>query len=213
LIPDSAKTILDVGCGEGLLGEQLLQRGAQTVVGVELHPAAASRARHRLTAVIQGNIETDPLPWAPGTFDAVICADILEHLVDPWTTLRKLAAYLTPDGMLIASIPNARYLALIAGLVDGHWTYQSEGLLDFGHLRFFTLSEITSLVDQAGLRLTKLLANMGPLYTRYQNTPSRQEIRLGRLCITDVGPEEFIEFFVFQYLIQATRTAYREAGA
>ncbi len=202
-IPESAKAVLDVGCGEGFFGEQLRHRGATTVAGIEFDEAAAAAARTRLTQVVQGDIQTVPLPFEPGSFDAVVCADVLEHLTDPWRTLTRLRTYLAPGGLLVASIPNARYISLIAHLADGHWTYQSSGLLDRDHLRFFTLAEIRDLLGRAGFRLTDLGANMGEAYGQYKNQADKRELRYGRVHIRDLTPEEFIHFFVFQYVVQA----------
>lgn len=203
LIPKTAMRILDVGCGEGMLGEGLLQRGAERVIGIEKEPKAAHTARKRLTQVIEGDIEDLSVSLDLGQFDAIICADVLEHLVDPWGVLERLARHLSPDGHVIASIPNARYLALVDHLVNGHWTYQPSGLLDKSHLRFFTLSEIRRIFADAGLSITALHANLGPIYSQFKDLPNKQEIRFGRLHIKRLSLEEFNEFFVFQYLVQA----------
>jgi len=203
LIPGSAKRILEVGCGEGVLGESLLRRGADTVVGIELDPAAASEARRRLTQVIEQDVEEVSFSFTHKGFDAIICADVLEHLVDPWETLKSLASCLMSDGRLIVSIPNVRYLALVDHLANGNWTYSSSGLLDAGHLRFFTLAEINKMFEKAGLTITALHGNMGPLYADFKDQPQKNEIRFGRVHIRDLTLEEFNEFFVFQYLVQA----------
>jgi len=203
LIPQTAKRILDVGCGEGMFGERLLQSGVEEVVGVEKDPMAAQIAGNRLTNVIEGDVESLVEGLNPSYFDAIICADVLEHLLDPWRTLKALGRCLSHGGCLIASIPNTRYLALIDHLVNGHWTYQSSGLLDKTHLRFFTLSEIEKMFINAGLSIKALHGNIGPLYSKFKDQPDKQEIRFGRLHIKGLRLEEFNEFFVFQYLVQA----------
>jgi 2-polyprenyl-3-methyl-5-hydroxy-6-metoxy-1,4-benzoquinol methylase len=203
LIPETAMKILDVGCGEGMLGEYLLQRGAQTVIGVENNPGAAQSARSRLTRVIEEDVEALSFASDLGHFDAIICADVLEHLMDPWGVLKRLAQCISQDGYLIASIPNTRYLALINHLVNGHWTYDSSGLLDQTHLRFFTLAEIKEMFVKAGLSITALHGNLGPLYSDFKDRPDKGEICFDRLHIKGLSIEEFNEFLVFQYLIQA----------
>lgn len=203
LIPDTAMRILDVGCGEGMLGGCLLQRGAETVIGVEKDPGAAQSARRRLTQVIEENIEALSFSLGLGYFDAIICADVLEHLIDPWGVLKRLARCLSHNGYLIASIPNTRYLALVDRLVNGHWTYESSGLLDETHLRFFTLSGIKEMFVKAGLSITALHGNFGPLYSEFKGQTNKGEIRFGSLYIRGLRFEEFNEFFVFQYLVQA----------
>jgi len=203
LIPETAMRILDVGCGEGMLGELLRQRGAKEVIGIEKDPLAAGNARKRLNQVIEGDVETLVPRLHHGYFDIIICADVLEHLVDPWGVLKRLAQCISHGGYLVSSIPNSRYLALIDHLVNGHWTYQSSGLLDKTHLRFFTLSEINDMFSNAGFSITALHGNMGPLYPEFKDQDNKGEIRFGRLHIKGLTPEEFNEFFVFQYLVQA----------
>jgi len=203
LIPETAKRVLDVGCGEGILGEQILHRGAEEVVGIEKVPSAARRASKRLSHIIEGDIENLVSRLERGAFDAVVCADVLEHLIDPWGVLQQLTRCLSQNGYLIASIPNARYLALIDHLINGHWTYQASGLLDRTHLRFFTLSEIKEMFSKAGLSITDLHVNPGILYHRFKDQPDKRDIRFGRLHIQGLTRQEFGEFFVFQYLVQA----------
>src|SRR4051794_25312651 len=87
LVPVHCRRVLDVGCGAGYLGECLRRRGHH-VTGLELLPEVATRARCRLDAVVVADADVG-LPFAPASFDAVIFADVLEHLVDPWNTLRQ----------------------------------------------------------------------------------------------------------------------------
>ena len=90
-IPDSARRILDVGCGIGALGEALkTARGTDIeVVGVELDAEAGERAAANIDKVIIGNIEEIELPFEKGYFDCIIFGDILEHAVNPWDLLNK----------------------------------------------------------------------------------------------------------------------------
>ena len=98
LIPETARAVLDIGCGAGRLGEALKAREQAEVVGIELNEAAAMAARQRLDQVFVGDIEALDLPFPPGRFDAIVCGDILEHLRDPDHLLRQARAWLTPDG-------------------------------------------------------------------------------------------------------------------
>jgi 2-polyprenyl-3-methyl-5-hydroxy-6-metoxy-1,4-benzoquinol methylase len=145
LVPTTARRVLDVGCGAGRLGEALKGRQQAAVVGIELNEAAAAQARQRLNQVLEGDVECISLPFAPGAFDAIVCGDILEHLREPERLLRRAREWLAPDGRLIASIPNVRHRSVVCSLLQGNWTYESAGLLDHTHLRFFTRREIEKL--------------------------------------------------------------------
>ena len=87
-VPTTATRVLDLGCATGATGAALKQRQAAHVTGIELEPEYAEEARSRLDAVITGDVAQ--AHETLGTFDALIAADILEHLSDPWTTLRAL---------------------------------------------------------------------------------------------------------------------------
>jgi SAM-dependent methyltransferase len=165
LVPASAERVLDVGCGKGQLGGLLRQRG-RYVCGIELIPAIAVEAALHLDEVITGDVETVQLPWAAASFDVVICGDVLEHLIDPWQVTRHLARLLVPGGRLIASIPNVQNYRVIRSLIRGRWDYRERGILDHGHLRFFTLRTIEKLFEQAGLEVVSCQARWSPTVLR-----------------------------------------------
>ncbi len=152
LVPAECRRVLDVGCAAGRLGGLLRSRGHH-VTGIELIPDAAEQAWLCLDDVHVGDIEADGFPFVRESFDAVLFADVLEHLIDPWRVLRESAELLAPGGRIIASVPNLQNLDVLRRLVRGRWQYRERGITDFGHLRFFTLHTIRHLFKQAGLRL------------------------------------------------------------
>jgi 2-polyprenyl-3-methyl-5-hydroxy-6-metoxy-1,4-benzoquinol methylase len=91
------------------------------------------------------NIEAADLGIEPGTVDCLVYGDVLEHMVDPWSLLRRQAAWLRPQGMVLACIPNVQHWSMFMRLLHGNWRYEEEGLLDRTHLRFFTLESISQL--------------------------------------------------------------------
>ena len=87
--------ILEIGCGTGsTLALAKRQSKARLTVGVEFDQASAAMAREHLDMVVEGNVETVELPFSPAQFDVLIMSEVLEHLIDPWTTLRKLRPFL-----------------------------------------------------------------------------------------------------------------------
>jgi SAM-dependent methyltransferase len=186
LVPSECRRVLEVGCGAGELGRLLKQRG-HYVASVELVPEAAETARRHLDHVVTADVETDGLSFTPGSFDAVIFADVLEHMIDPWRVLREGAALLSPGGCVIASIPNVQNLDVVWRLVRGRWDYRERGILDRGHLRFFTLHGIHSLFEQAGL-------SMDHVGFRYRRTWLRET-----LAFLTAGRGR--RFFARQYLV------------
>jgi SAM-dependent methyltransferase len=161
LVPPECRRVLEVGCAEGQLGALLRSRG-HVVTGLELVPEVAERARPRLNRVVVGDVEADNLPFPPRSFDAVVFADVLEHLVDPWRVLRQAATLLPTGGVVVASVPNVQNGDVLWRLIRGRWDYRERGILDRGHLRFFTLGTIRELFAQAGLTIVQV----GRLYRR-----------------------------------------------
>jgi glycosyltransferase involved in cell wall biosynthesis/tetratricopeptide (TPR) repeat protein/2-polyprenyl-3-methyl-5-hydroxy-6-metoxy-1,4-benzoquinol methylase len=202
LIPETALTILEIGCAAGFTGRELKKRPGVFVAGVENDPTAARLAREVLDDVVEGNIEEMDLPYSESSFDCILFADVLEHLVDPLSVLKKMRKYLKPEGTVVASIPNVQFMGLINHLVDGNWTYQKEGILDETHLRFFTFKEIEKLFARAGFEIGQVEETLDPQFKELKQG-SRTALSIGRMTIKDLTPEEVRRFFVFQYKISA----------
>ncbi len=191
LFPTGIRFALDVGCGDGLLGLSLRQRGIQ-VWGIEKDPYAASRARRHLDRVFCADVEAFEVPCQPESFDCLIYADILEHTKDPWRTLLNHRRYLRPGGYVVSSIPNIRYYRTLRDLVlKGTWNYVESGILDKTHLRFFTLSSIQSLFQGAGFEILRTERNV---------VASRNKLLLNRLC-----GDRLKDLLTFQYYLVARR--------
>jgi GT2 family glycosyltransferase/glycosyltransferase involved in cell wall biosynthesis/ubiquinone/menaquinone biosynthesis C-methylase UbiE/TolA-binding protein len=205
LIPKDVKRILDVGCGEGILGKRLIEKGAVEVVGIEINPGACNIAERNLTKVINGDIEIMDLPLMDGSFDCIIFADILEHLIDPLSILIKLRRYLSDDGIVVASIPNIGLYKVINMLADGEWRYGESGILDKTHLRFFTKKEFLKLLSEAGYEMTGISVNIDSEFNNIANSNSR-DITFGRVILRDMMPNEIEDLFVVQYLISAKKS-------
>ncbi len=211
LVPQGAKRVLDVGCAAGVFGEILKRRDGCEVVGIELHGQAAEEARGRLDQVIHGDVETLDAAGM-GTFDAIVCGDVLEHLRDPEATLRKLRSLLSRDGTLVASFPNVRHMEVLRGLVNGNWTYQAAGLLDRDHLRFFTRRSAEQLLENAGFTVAQIRAVPGKGYAEWEAMGRPGELRAGKLGMSGLSADDAAEFFVGQWLITAQPAAEIDRG-
>ncbi len=98
-----AGRLLDVGCGRGDLGSWFIRRG-WTAVGVEPSPEACALARSRGLDARPGTLQEVEL--APGSFDAVVFRQSLEHVSDPLSDLRRAHGALRDGGVLAVSVPN-----------------------------------------------------------------------------------------------------------
>ncbi|HOE67518.1 MAG TPA: methyltransferase domain-containing protein [Candidatus Hydrogenedentes bacterium] len=201
-VPKTTKRLLDCGCGAGDFGALMKRSGVQEVIGVELVPRACELAKKVLDDAICGNIEEMEFPFEDGYFDCITFGDVLEHLADPAAVLKKAARVLAPKGVIITSIPNVRFFQVVANLVHGRWQYESAGILDRTHLRFFTAVEMVELVRQAGLEIVQL----SPLSAAPKEALPRNpdgSFTLGRLTIHPMNDLDYEDFLVYQYLLIA----------
>jgi 2-polyprenyl-3-methyl-5-hydroxy-6-metoxy-1,4-benzoquinol methylase len=150
-VPESAKRILDAGCGEGWFGEQLKTRQQAEVWGCELDPIAAKTAATRLDTIVSGDLSDTVHTLPEAHFDCIVLNDVLEHLVDPFELLRMLKAKLTDQGCIVCSIPNVRFWGVLKDLLwHKQWRYQKGFVLDKTHLRFFTSKSIVDIMQAIG---------------------------------------------------------------
>lgn len=141
--------VLDLGCGSGALLGRLAGRAGYRV-GVELSPAAARAAAEVADEVLNRPV-TDDLPLTPGSFDVVVCADILEHVFEPAAVLSTAAHLCRPGGAVVVSVPNVAFWQARLRLLLGVWRYEPSGLFDSGHVRFLTRETLLAMVAECGL--------------------------------------------------------------
>jgi 2-polyprenyl-3-methyl-5-hydroxy-6-metoxy-1,4-benzoquinol methylase len=162
------RRLLDVGAADGLLSRLLTERGWK-VTGLEADPAAAAAGAAHCERMIVADLDAG-IPALEGEFDAIVCADVLEHLRDPAGALATLRRALARGGQVVISMPNVAHLWMRLSLLAGRFEYAERGILDRTHLRFYTRRTLTALVTGAGLRIARLTSTPVPLY---QVVPTR----------------------------------------
>jgi SAM-dependent methyltransferase len=148
----SPDRVLDVGCSTGYLARRLRERGA-AIVGIELDENAAREARDVCEEVLVGDVETMDLPFADGSFDVVLCGDLIEHLRDPKHVLERLRPLLKPGGRVVLTTPNVANWAMRLGLLAGRWRYTDRGILDRTHTHLFTRKTLEETLADAGYEI------------------------------------------------------------
>lgn len=195
--------VLDVGCSSGYFGEKLIAGRHALVWGIELDADDAAAARKRgYQEVFEGDL--DNFDWGrlkSLEFDAIIFADVLEHIKDPSGTLKAAKKLLSKNGCIYASIPNIAHMSVRLELLEGNFDYESTGLLDNTHIRFFTLKTIHKTLKDAGLHLRRLDA------TYNDNVPGQIKAHVKKLGLE---PQPAFDDLLdspasrtFQYIIEA----------
>jgi 2-polyprenyl-3-methyl-5-hydroxy-6-metoxy-1,4-benzoquinol methylase len=179
LLPERMNRVLEIGCGAGATLKWIRgQRSVGYAVGIEMFAEVAKHAETIFDELLVGNVETMEFPETG--FDVIIALDVLEHLVDPWSVVKRLHGVLAPGGVIIASIPNIGHYSVSGPLVlSGRWNYANEGLLDRTHLRFFTRRTAIELLTCSGLVMDRIE------YTRYWHGRYLSKSRLYLVRILD----------------------------
>ena len=151
--------LLDLGAAGGHLGRAVRDR-CEFLAGVEPDAALASSAREgyddwrSADALSCGG-------WS-ASFDAVVCADVLEHLPRPEDLLARIRSWLRDGGTLLVSLPNVANVSVRAALLLGRFPYAERGILDRTHLRFYTRHSAVQLVASAGFAVREVEATAMP---------------------------------------------------
>lgn len=146
---------LDVGCGEGRHTAEAYLRPGVFAVATDLDPANVEKTRGFLLAMKEqgmgrgmgfGALVSDctSLPFASESFEAVICAEVMEHVPDKRAAARELIRVLKPGGVLSVTVP--RYFPERICWALSRQYHENPG----GHIRIYTKGSIIRLMEEAG---------------------------------------------------------------
>jgi 2-polyprenyl-6-hydroxyphenyl methylase/3-demethylubiquinone-9 3-methyltransferase len=151
----AAGRVLDLGCGNGALTARLAAPGRQ-LTGLDHSTSGIRLARERHAGIAFDPFDIlAPLPAQHhGRYDAVVSAEVVEHLLLPRKLMERAREALAPDGLLIVTTPFHGYwknlaLALSNGF-DSHW----HPLRDYGHVKFFSRRTLLRLFEETGFAVS-----------------------------------------------------------
>jgi 2-polyprenyl-3-methyl-5-hydroxy-6-metoxy-1,4-benzoquinol methylase len=139
----------------------MLRQDALIADAVEPHPLWAEHARRYYRTVFASDIESAALP--PDCYRVVVCADVLEHTVDPVRAIGKLREAATPDAVFVISLPNVAHIAARLLLLMGRFPQMERGIFDRTHLHFYTRSTAIDMLRAAGLEVLRVRPTPVPL--------------------------------------------------
>ena len=150
--------VLELGCADGSMSRLLKQHCEASIIGVEQNPNTAWRARCFCDYVFTENLDDphslDALECEK--FDVITLVDVLEHLQHPQALLQRLKPLLLDEGCLLLSVPNVAHASVRLELLKGDFRYESSGILDDTHLKFFTATTLQTILVEAGYAVQAL---------------------------------------------------------
>ncbi|RHW22040.1 bifunctional 2-polyprenyl-6-hydroxyphenol methylase/3-demethylubiquinol 3-O-methyltransferase UbiG [Pseudomonas jilinensis] len=153
----AGKTVLDVGCGGGILAEAMAQRGAK-VTGIDMGEAPLGVARlHQLESGVEINYRQctaeELAEELPGQFDVVTCMEMLEHVPDPSSVIRACATLVKPGGQVFFSTINRNPKSFLFAIVGAEYVLRMlpRGTHEFA--KFIRPAELGAWSREAGLDL------------------------------------------------------------
>ena len=152
--------LLDLGAAGGELGQAVRDRFRRRV-GFEFDADRIPDLRGRFDQAVIADLET--ICRLPNGADAIVLADIIEHLRDPSVLLARVRDALAPDGRVFISVPNIANVTVRLGLLFGVFEYRERGILDETHLRFYTMRTIKREIDRAGFKIVAMRGSSIPV--------------------------------------------------
>lgn len=175
----SKKRVLEIGCSTGYFSEAL-KKQENWVYGIELDGAAAAISKSICHELYAGSIlDINPTVFAGHYFDAIVMLDVLEHIVDTEVTLKLIHKIMQPKTELFLCVPNIGHFMSRFNILLGRFDYETYGLMDKGHVRFFTPKSATDVLQACGFSVVQIIGI--PAFWVYNNLGARVLRKIGIL--------------------------------
>ncbi len=193
--------VLDVGCSDGQFGGIVRSLGHQ-VTGVDM--TKHEGVGERLDVFVEADLNKGLPQEVGGPYDCIVAADVLEHTIVPERLLADITERLAPGGAILVSVPNFAHWYPRVRVAAGRFDYDQRGLLDRGHVRFFTRRSFERLVADCDLRPVRRAVVGTPIedvLDRGGSMPARGLVRSAEL-VDRVATRVWPTMFGYQFLYE-----------
>lgn len=174
-------TLLDLGAAGGELGSALREHFDRTI-GFEYNVDCVGELAGRFDQVVIADLER--VKQLPQAVSAIVLADVLEHLRSPASALRLVREALAEEGHAFISVPNIANITVRLGLLFGIFEYRDRGILDYTHLRFYTMRTIRREIENAGFRIEEIRGSSVPIRLIIGRYTPELLLRVGERMLT-----------------------------
>ena len=191
--------VLDLGCADGRLAE-LLRACGHEVTGVDVRKAEG--VGERVDRFFEADLDRGIPAEVGDGYDVVLAADVLEHVRDPQRLLEQCRGVLQPHGTVITSIPNIGHWYPRARIAVGRFDYDRRGILDVGHVRFFTRKSFERVARRAGFTARRRETIGLPLEALSRGSQDETTRASGLGKVERVAVDVWPTMFGFQFLYE-----------
>ena len=198
--------ILECGCSSGYMTKWMKNNLNCDVSVIEIFKGPFDQAMNYASDGYCGDLMGDEWlqHFSGKSFDYILFADVLEHLSDPLSVMKKAVTLLKNDGKIIVSIPNIAHNDILAKLYTDRFDYTNRGLLDNTHIHFWGRNNLDSFFAEAGLDIVMIdgVICKTNRSEQFSGDNSDMDLRLyGLLLERELGE-------VYQYVIEAQKHAF-----
>lgn len=145
----NARSVLEIGCGNGTLAKAIAERGMK-ITGLDPSESGIANARNLLPdgKFYCMDVYDDPHRIEEMDFDAVVASEVIEHLFRPRLLLRFAHAKLRPGGFLLLTTPYHGYLKNLALSLLDQWDFHHAPQTDGGHIKFWSRRSLTRVLQK-----------------------------------------------------------------
>lgn len=180
VIPETARKILDIGCGTGVLRDFLNQK--ITIHGITISEKEYEIAKNKLDKVFVFNLENGLPENIDKDYDIILASHVFEHIAYPDRLLDDIKKVLIPEGKLIVALPNIMHYKYRFKLISGNFDYEDAGVMDYTHLRWYTFSSAKILLEKSGFIIEKAyVSGELPLYRFSKYLPEKLQLILKKI--------------------------------
>ncbi len=180
----SQQLVLDIGCGEGHMAEEL-HRAGNTVTGIDIldEPAKAESLEQYISCDLENGFVDSVNELRRRKFSWILLLDILEHLRHPEVILRNCHELLEANGRLVVSLPNVANISIRGLLLLGMFNYTERGILDRTHVHLYTRRTAKEMLVENGYEVVEEKATAMPLELVFGLSPENPFMRTVNLCM------------------------------
>jgi 2-polyprenyl-3-methyl-5-hydroxy-6-metoxy-1,4-benzoquinol methylase len=179
------KHVLEIGSGPGSITKLLTGVSKCRVTALDIDAESIKKLEPFCEHAYQADLNDPAWPALldeNSSFDVLVAADVLEHVYEPLVVLKAMKEFLNEDGYMVISIPHVGHSVVHACLLEEDFEYGDFGLLDRTHIRFFGISNIQKLFEDAGMKIVhaEFVVRI-PEHTEFANRWSRTSAETRRV--------------------------------